>query len=99
MFQEEPKKTGPIISMFIGSILIIGGLLPFCYPSHFAVGMIVIGAIIFLLGLSVYKQRVTTYSVLFRSSASGETKSCTSKNRGFIEQIIAALNKAIVARG
>jgi hypothetical protein len=39
----------------------------------------------------------STYTVQLNSS-SGESRALQSKNRGFIEQVVAAINQAIVAR-
>jgi hypothetical protein len=60
--------------------------------------VLLFGVLLFALGLWVFKKRVPIYSVFLRS-ASGEQRVNQSTVREFIEQIVAALNQAIVTRG
>lgn len=95
MFVEQPSRTGPVIAMAIGCIFALGGLngvfrgnpLPFLF-----------GAGLFLLGLWIFRKRVPIYSVVLHS-ASGEQRVNQSAAREFVEEILGALNQAIVARG
>jgi hypothetical protein len=95
MFVEQPSRTGPVITMILGGLLILGGLESLMHGNPL---VLLVGVVLFALGLWIFKKRVPIYSVLLHS-ASGEQKVNQSTVRGFIEQIVAALNQAIVARG
>jgi hypothetical protein len=92
---QTPSKTGPFISMIIGGVIVLFGFSDF---KDYGVVAMIIGLVIFFLGLIVFRSRVPTYFVIL-NSASGEHKSKPSVVLSDIEEIVAALNQAIVIRG
>lgn len=95
MYVETPSIKGPIAAMVIGIFFLLGGL-ESLFRGNIAVFLF--GVVLFSLGLWIFKKRVPVYRVLLHSS-SGEQKASASQSKEFIEQVIAALNQAIVARG
>jgi len=95
MTMEQPSRTGPVISMVIGGLFILGGLGSLFRGNPFA---LLFGVALFLLGLWIFRKRVPIYRVVLHSS-SGEQKATHSTIREFIEQVVAAVNQAIVTRG
>jgi hypothetical protein len=95
MSAEQPSRKGPVIAMILGGLFILGGMDSLIHGNPV---VLLFGVLLFALGLWVFKKRVPIYSVFLRS-ASGEQRVNQSTVREFIEQIVAALNQAIVTRG
>jgi len=83
--ERKPSRGWPVSLIVIGVIAFLSGMIG--------------AAVIFLAagGLWWYLQK-TEYAVLLRT-ASGEAEALTSKDKGYVTRVVAALNDAIVARG
>ena len=89
-YEKKPSRKGPIILIIIGVLMLVDGLHE---PA------LLLGAIIFLAsGITWWVLRKADYSVLL-TSASGEMKAYTSKDKDFVIKIVNAVNDAIVHRG
>jgi len=89
-YEKKPSRKGPIILIIIGVLMLVDGLHE---PA------LLLGAIIFLAGgIAWWVLRKADYSVLL-TSASGEMKAYTSKDKDFVIKIVNAVNDAIVHRG
>jgi hypothetical protein len=88
-----PAKRGPAIgTLLIGLVLLVIGI------SSTIVVLIIFGILGMAVGaLLIYLMKDTF--VVRISSASGEADALASKDRSHIEQIVQALNEAIIARG
>ncbi len=86
-FEEQPSRTGPIVLIIVGVLCFLGG------------GQaIVIGLLFIAGGIAWWMLEKATFHVLL-SSASGEAKALSSKDRGWIGRVVGALNDSIVHRG
>jgi hypothetical protein len=86
-YEKKPSRVGPIILIVIGVLMLTAGK------------SLIFGALIFLAGgIAWWVLKKTDYSVLL-TSASGETKAYTSKDKDFVIKIVNAVNDAIVHRG
>ena len=63
-----------------------------------SVGLVAFGVAFSAFGVLVGFLRKSTYAVVLRT-AGGEVVACRSKDRGYMLQVIQALNDAIVSRG
>ncbi len=93
---EQPSRKWPII-------IIIFGVLTFFQSLAFintvpGVLSAIIGAMLILLGVWLYRRKVPLYGVVLHS-ASGQQRAAECPDRMFIERIISALNQAIILRG
>ena len=86
-FEKKPSRVGPIILIVIGVLMLAAGK-----SAIFA-------ALLFLAGgIAWWILAKPDYSVLL-TSASGEMKAYTSKDKDFVIKIVSAVNDAIVHRG
>jgi hypothetical protein len=92
-YTEIRPRTGPIIMIIIGVLVVLGSL-----SSRDAIGGLFIGAVIIGLGVLWYKSIKNIYHVLIHS-ASGEARPLNDYNAQYINGIVQALNDAIVHRG
>ena len=84
ILREDPSRTLPIV-------LIIIGLICFAFS--------VLAAIIFIgLGVAIWVMQKPIYHLVLES-ASGSQSAFSSKDLGYISEVEAAINDAIVARG
>jgi hypothetical protein len=83
--ERKPSRVWPVT-------LIVIGVIAFMFGSPGAAVICVAAG-----GVWWYLQK-TEYAVLLRT-ASGEAEALTSKDKGYVTRIVAALNNAIVARG
>ena len=84
ILREDPSRTLPIV-------LIIIGLICFVFS--------VLAAIIFIgLGVAIWVMQKPIYHLVLES-ASGSQSAFSSKDLGYISEVEAAINDAIVARG
>ncbi len=90
--KEEPSRTGPILIIVSGVLCLVVGL------SLNASGVALAGLIVAIIGAAWWVLRKTTYSVIL-SSASGEMHALSSNDAEYIQNVINALNEAIVQRG
>jgi hypothetical protein len=90
---EQPSRKWPIITTIFGGLIFLQSLLTF----HSVVGVI-IGALLILLGVWLYRRKVPLYGVVLHS-ASGQQRAAQCTDRLFIDRIITALNQAIILRG
>ena len=88
--KEHPSRTSPIIVIAIG-IGSLAGVKFFPLLALVALALIAVG------GVWLYLTKTIFHIVL--TSASGETKALSSKDRKWISKVIAALNDSIVHRG
>lgn len=84
-YEQKPSRLGGIIVLGIGLIIMAA--------SNFIVGLLIAAAAAFHL----YQQK-TIFHILLATSA-GETKALVTYQREYLNQVIAALNDAIVYRG
>ncbi|NAT78172.1 QacE [Dickeya dadantii] len=87
--QTNPPKTGPVVLAAIGII------------TAFAAGTLLfksIGVIIFIIAIAWFKSIRPNY-IVFLNSASGESQALSSQDGKYINDVINALNEAIVHRG
>jgi hypothetical protein len=85
--------------MGFGGAFILTGVLRFWgdagwYPwAYLAFGGIVLAA-----GVNTYRSRKNVYSIVL-TTVTGETKVMGDEDKGFIDQVLTALNNAIKAKG
>jgi hypothetical protein len=89
----NPIRWGGIIVALIGIFLIIIGI-----NSHSTSYFIISGVAILCIGLAWAILVKPTYHLKI-SSASGESDALWSKEKGYIERIVTAINEAIIKRG
>lgn len=92
-FIEQPSRMWPVIITIFGALIFLQNLTIF----HTVIGAI-IGALLILLGVWLYRRKVPLYGVVLHS-ASGQQRAAQCTDRLFIDRIIAALNQAIILRG
>ena len=80
-----PSRVGPAVLLVIGVGLLLG--------KNF-----ILGAAFAALGTFWWSQQKTLYHVLLHT-AGGEAKALNTHQRDYLEQVVAALNNAIVHRG
>lgn len=85
--RKNPSRTGPIILGIVGLISMGGGI-----------GTIIVG--LAMIGLAVYwwVNQKSELSVVLNSS-SGEAQALSSKDSVYIDDVVEALNNAIIHRG
>ncbi|AZN35133.1 DUF6232 family protein [Iodobacter ciconiae] len=83
----EPQRGGSIFLIVIGLLCLFG--------SGWVFGL---GCILIVLGISAWLGAKTQYSVILNTSA-GENQALVSEEKAYIEDVITALNDAIVSRG
>lgn len=83
-FVEEPKRFWPILILIFGVLALL---------SATTLGVICI----IVSGIWLYTQK-TLYHIKL-ATASGETSALVAEKREYVDQIVAALNEAIVHRG
>lgn len=97
---EEPSKGCGCFLLAFGGLCVLAG---FIALSEIGAGglllLLVAGGFIFW-AIKEFQglETVTTYIVTL-TTASGQTRAIQSQDQAFIDQIIAALNNAIIARG
>lgn len=84
-YEKKPSRTGGIIVLLIGVIIMAN--------SSLITGLLIAAAATFYL----YQQK-TVYHILLSTSA-GETTALVTYQRNYMNDVIAALNNAIVHRG
>jgi hypothetical protein len=85
--RRDPKRLGPIILAVVGLLMLLGGS-----------SMLLFGLLLVAGGVAWWILDKPKYIVSLTTS-SGEAEATWSKNRDFIEKIVAAVNEAIVHRG
>jgi len=88
--RDDPNRVSPIMVIVLGIILIIGGL--------GESGLMVAGVIIAALGVVWYRSLKTKFVIVLRTPG-GEVKALESRNERWVENVLKALNDAIIARG
>jgi hypothetical protein len=81
---KKPSRIGPVL------LIIVGALLAFNAPP--------IGIIVALPGVIWLLLQKTVYHIMLHTSG-GETSALKSYQRPYVDQVVGALNNAIVARG
>lgn len=84
---KEPERGGAVALVLIGLLCLLGG------GWVFVVGLVLIGS-----GVMAWQGAKAQYSVILNTSA-GENQALVSEDKSYIEDVIAALNEAIVSRG
>ena len=90
--EEPPRRKPGIIIAILGLIILVA-----CVSFESAVGAIV-GVVVLGLGTLIAAKAKATYYVKI-TSASGETKPTSSKDKQHIDSIVTALNEALIKRG
>lgn len=83
-FEQKPQRTGGVVAAIIGLVMLAAAPL---------IGAAIIGFAIYYL----YQQKAT-YHVMLSTSA-GESSALTTDHREYLEDVVEALNLAIVHRG
>jgi len=83
-FEKSPARALPIIVGLIG--LASTG------------GSVIVGLLILAAAAGIWVSQKTEFSVLL-SSSSGEARALSSKDASYIDQVVEALNTAIIQRG
>lgn len=83
----EPQRGGSILLIIFGLLCLLG--------NGWVFGL---GCILIVLGIAAWLGEKTKYSVILNTSA-GENQALVSEEKTYIENVIAALNDAIVSRG
>ena len=83
-FEQKPKRIGPILLILIGVAVMF---------ASFIAGLI----IVIIAGLLLYYQK-TMYHVMLSTSGE-ETSALKTDQKDYIQNVVAALNEAIVNRG
>ena len=83
----EPERGGSVWLVVIGLLCLFG--------SGWVFGL---GIILIILGIAAWIGAKRKYSVILNTS-SGENQALVSEEKNYIENVIAALNNAIVSRG
>jgi hypothetical protein len=84
-YEKKPSRTGGLIVLLIGIIIMVN--------SSLVTGLLITVAAAYYL----YQQK-TIYHILLATSA-GETTALVTHQRNYMNEVIAALNNAIVHRG
>ncbi|QJD91778.1 hypothetical protein HH213_17800 [Duganella dendranthematis] len=84
-YEKKPSRTAGVIVLLIGIIIMVN--------SSLAVGLIISAVAAYYL----YQQK-TIYHILLSTSA-GETTALVTYQRHYLNDVIAALNNAIIHRG
>lgn len=92
---ESPSRKGPIIMILIGVLGVIGTFTSQQQPPP---GIFVFLAALIAIGVWWWTRKKSTYHIVLKS-ASGEQRPISDKNHQFIEDVVGALNEAIVHRG
>jgi hypothetical protein len=88
-----PAKTGCAIALIVlGALIFVVGL---AQGGQTVIGSLLGGAIIGGLGFLWFRSCKTDYFVAIASS-SGEVRALTSKDKSYVEKIVAAINDAII---
>lgn len=83
-FEKAPPRILPIMVGLVGAGSMAGSIL--------------VGLVILVAAVGIWKIQNPEYSVLL-STASGEARALSSKDKSYIARVVAALNDAIVKRG
>jgi hypothetical protein len=86
-FEKTPSRKGPIVLIVIGLLMLAAG------KSALVLGLLLLAG-----GIAWWVISKPDYSVLL-TSASGEAKAYSSKDKEFVSKIVGAVNNAIVHRG
>ena len=84
---KEPERGGSVILVLVGLLCLLGS------GWVFVVGLVLIG-----LGIMAWYGAKAHYLVILNTSA-GENQALVSEDKSYIEDVISALNEAIVSRG
>ncbi|TFW17552.1 DUF6232 family protein [Duganella callida] len=84
-YEQKPSRLGGILVLGVGLIIA-------------AVANVIVGVLIALAAVYYMVEQKTVYHVLLSTSA-GETTALVTHQRDYLNQVIAALNDAIVHRG
>nr|WP_154324867.1 DUF6232 family protein [Pantoea sp. 201603H] len=87
--QKDANKLPAILMVAIGLFMLIG-------VEHF--GSKSLGVLLMVIGVILFKKLKPEFSV-YLNSASGESQALQSKDKGYIDKVIEALNQSIVHRG
>ena len=90
---EDPPKRKPGIIVAILGFIILLACISFKSTEGIIVGVVVLG-----LGILIATKAKATYHVKI-TSASGEAKPISSKDKQHIDSIVMALNEALIRRG
>ena len=85
--EYPPPRKWPSIITGIGVLLVLGGK-----------DTIIVALILIAIGVMWWRSQKTTYNIVL-SSASGETDAFTSTDEKYVDNLVSALNDAIISRG
>ncbi len=89
---NNPSRVGPFVFIVTGVLILVASL------SGESFGLSIIGAILAGLGTIAWRGLRPTYHLRIRS-ASGDSIALTSENKDRIDQVVRAINEAIIQRG
>lgn len=95
-FEEKPNKWPAIACIAGGALIALSSLGADGFGAK--LGGFVVGAVLAVGGYFWFKALKSTWHVLIRT-ASGEGKALSLKDGPFIQRVVQAINKALVARG
>ncbi len=98
MGRDDTNKTFPAALMLIGAIISLLSILGGLSGGGISLPILVVGIFLATAGVFVARQQRPNYIVKI-GSASGETDGYQSENKSEIEEIVDAINDAIVRRG
>lgn len=87
---DDPNRLWPVLTFLVGLIFLLPAreqLFPYAIYA-----VVLVGA-----GVAIWKLQKPTFNVMV-SSASGEAEAIASKDQAFIDNILRALNEAIINR-
>ncbi|MDX2242346.1 MAG: DUF6232 family protein [Leptolyngbyaceae cyanobacterium bins.302] len=98
--EEVPSPLKEKITTLVWSWVILGTLTAIAYTIHQEIVGTLIGIFLLLMSGGIFglKTKVPKHAVTLRTS-SGEVKALESDDVEFIQQVVKALNQAIIARG
>ncbi|UMO86151.1 DUF6232 family protein [Pectobacterium sp. PL64] len=87
--ETDPSKVAPIVVALVGlAMVFLAATMTFK----------IIGGVVFLIAIAWFKSIHPDY-IVFLNSASGESQALSSPDKKYINDVINALNEAIVHRG
>jgi hypothetical protein len=90
---QPPSRTGPLLFLILGALSFFRG-----FSGHGEQGLVVFGTLLLVIGGLWWKGQKTQYHLKI-ASASGEANAVTTTDKQRVENIIQAVNEAIIGRG
>jgi hypothetical protein len=94
MTYTPPRIFGALLLLAFGGLLLLGGFVSIYTNAPAPIGVYLIGGAMVVGAILMMATAKTSYHVKFSSTA-GEVQALTSKNKAYIEKIVANINDAI----